>query len=151
MKVKTTKTVLLSIIAFLTFLLFFQACEKGKNIRFIGAHSLQKNEIVRTSDNGKKIVMEVLEIQDTRCPINADCIGMGSLKIKIKFTDEHQDQTFELCEGSCYITNMPVKKIISLNGSDYELVLQDITPFPNRDTTKKEIQKAIVIISRATK
>ena len=151
MTIKNTKTALLSVIVLLTLLMFFQACEKSGNSSLVGIHLLKQQEVKETTESGKTVVMAITEINDSRCPINADCVTAGFAKIKIKFTDEIKEQTIEICKGGCYVNALQAKDIISLNGNNYEVVLEEITPYPTLDKIKQETQVAKIVIAKTTR
>lgn len=144
MAIKTTKTLLVGLIILLTLLMIIQSCKKDENYNLIGTHFLKQDEAKTVSENGKKIKMKVIAIEDSRCPINANCVTAGIAKITLSLTDDTKEQTIEVCKVGCYLNlNTAV-----LNGTSYTFKLEDISPFPTLDKSIKEPAKAQIIISK---
>ncbi len=85
MSIKQTKSILLGVAVLLTFLVFFQACEKSDSKGLIGTLILPVNETKTVSQQGKSIAVTASDFKDSRCPINADCIWQGYASVKITF------------------------------------------------------------------
>lgn len=143
---KTTKNILLSIVAVLTLLMFFQACEKTSDNNFVGTHILEKNKAKETIAEGNKIWIEAKEFTDSRCPINVDCVWAGVATAKISF-DDTQEGTMELCLGACDVVNKPRTQEITIHNITYIVELKDLSPYP-KFGDKPHDSRATIIISK---
>lgn len=147
MSIKQTKTVLLGVIVLLTFLLFFQACEKVDSKSLVGTLVLTANEPKTVVHQGKNITVTATEFKDSRCPINADCVWQGNASVKITFKDDVKEQEITMCLGACSVVSVPLPNTITLNGTTYKIKLEEITPYPTLDKIKPEVSKAKITLS----
>lgn len=141
---KTTKNILLGVVAMLTLLVFFQACDKIAHTDFEGTHVLEKNMAKQVVAGGKQVWMEVKEITDSRCPINVECVWAGIATAKISF-DDLPENTVELCLGACDVVSKPRIQEITINSVIYTVELKDVTPYPG---DKQEDKKATIVITK---
>ena len=101
---------------------------------------------INTSKSIGASTLVLKSISDSRCPINADCIGAGSAKAFFKLTSNNIDQEIILCKGDC--GTLAGVANLKINGIDYSLKLIDITPYPqlqksdNTQTVKVELTRA---------
>ncbi|HQU83095.1 MAG TPA: hypothetical protein PKY59_08230 [Pyrinomonadaceae bacterium] len=69
-----------------------------------------------------KLTVKVLEIEDSRCPKDVECVWAGDAKVKIKVTNKKgKSETFELH------TNLEPKTV---KFDNYEIKLGEVTPYP---------------------
>ena len=127
MSIKQTKTVLLSVIALLSLLVFVQACEKSDSTGLIGTITLADKETQTLLHQGKSITITASDFNDSRCPVNADCVWQGNATVKITFKDDLKTQDIVLCLGGCNIAAIPVIDKVTLNGTTFNIKLEDIT------------------------
>jgi hypothetical protein len=147
MKVQTIKTLLLTVIAFLTVLLIFQACEKTQTTSFVGTHILEKSIFKVTATANDKIWLEAKEFTDSRCPINVNCVWAGVATAKISFKDDTEEQIIELCKGACSVVAKPKTQEILIKNVSYIVELIDLTPYPGT-YNKTETAKATITITK---
>ncbi|TCD21826.1 hypothetical protein EZ456_18860 [Pedobacter psychrodurus] len=101
---------------------------------------------INTSKSIGASTLVLKTINDSRCPINADCIGAGGAKAYFKLTANKIDQEIILCKGDC--STLESVANIKINGIDYSLKLIDITPYPQlqksniTQTVKVELTRA---------
>lgn len=146
---KKTKLILSAIAFILTALIFVQACKKGNTVDLSGTYELQLNETksIPTAEGTAKVT--VFSIDDSRCPINANCISAGGVIVKAKIIDNRGAQTIELCMGDCAFTTINFKSSITLNGVRYNYALKDVVPFPVYPKDMTIVQKATIILTKA--
>lgn len=147
MSIKQTKSVLLGVVILLTLLIFLQACEKSDSKGLVGTFIISVNETKTLSHQGKSVAVTASDFQDSRCPINANCIWQGYGSVKLTFKDNAKEQHITLCIGGCSIVAMPLLQTVTLNGATYKIKLYEITPYPTLDTTKTEVSKAKITLS----
>lgn len=150
MAIKTTKSLLLGLIVLLTILLFLQACKKdgNENSDLIGAHILKKDVLKSLIANDQKIEITATDFQATGCPPQMNCLLGGYSKVKIKFKDNTQQQTLELCKGLCIIIAKPLQEVITLNSIKYNVKLEEILPEYNSEKETIETPKAYIVITK---
>nr|WP_276901361.1 hypothetical protein [Pedobacter kyonggii] len=101
---------------------------------------------INTSKSIGSSTLVLKSINDSRCPINADCIGPGGAKAYFKLTADNIDQEIILCKGDCGTLESVAN--LKINGIDYSLKLIDITPYPQlqksdiTQTVKVELTRA---------
>ena len=148
MSIKQTKTVLLGVVVLLTFLLFFQACEKANSENLIGTFVLTANETKTAVHQGKTITVTATDFKDSRCPINADCVWQGNATVKITFIDDVKEQEITMCLGACSILSVPLPNTITLNGTTYKIKLDEITPYPTLNKIMPDKSRAKITLSK---
>ena len=147
MSIKQTKTVLLSVIALLSLLVFVQACEKSDSTGLIGTITLADKETQTLLHQGKSITITASDFKDSRCPVNADCVWQGNATVKITFKDDLKTQDIVLCLGGCNIAQLPKIGTVNLNGTTFKITLEEITPYPNLEKINLEPFKAKITVS----
>lgn len=150
MTIKTTKNILLGIVVFLTALVFVQSCKKGEkeNSALIGTHILKKDVAKELLADDKTIEVTAIDFEVTGCPPQVNCIVGGYSKVKIKFKDNTQEQTLELCKGLCIIIARPLQAMITLNGSSYNVKLEEVLPGYDPERATVETPKAYIVIAK---
>ncbi|OJV12880.1 MAG: hypothetical protein BGO21_03865 [Dyadobacter sp. 50-39] len=125
------KTILLAFICIATF-----SCDKKENAApqpDLTPISLtyQKAATVRTS--GSDLKVELKEVNDSRCPINADCISAGSAKLVFAVSDASNqvNVNFEFKGGS------KNDQVFKLGGTDYVITVSEVLPYPQISVTPK--------------
>ncbi|MES2653659.1 MAG: hypothetical protein V4663_18110 [Bacteroidota bacterium] len=147
MSIKQTKTILLGVIVLLTFLVFFQACEKPGSKNLVGTLVLPVNETKTVVHQGKSISITASDFKESRCPINVDCVWQGYASVKITFKDDVKEQDLVLCLGACTVVGVPLIETVILNGTTYKIKLEEITPYPTQDKIKPAPSKAKITLS----
>lgn len=144
---KRTKLILTFIAFILTILVVVQACKKDKQADISGTYQIELLETISILKNGTAITAQLASVEDSRCPINANCVTSGYIIIKLNFIDSQGEQSFEICSENC-LDKVARPKSIRLNGVSYSIKIQDLTPFPDfsKPTTVK--QKATIVITK---
>lgn len=123
---KTTKAILLSVIAILTILLLVQSCEKPGTSSLTGTHLLNKDKPKSVGGANQEIVITLVSLNDNRCPPNMQCFWEGYATADIKFKDENQEQTLTLCMLGCAVVAKPSQQSIVLDGINYTVKLVEM-------------------------
>ena len=93
--------------------------------------------------SGGELSIEVMSIEEARCPIDAFCVWEGYAKatFKLNVTSETIDLVVP--------PNQPLNEsfedsyTFSFSGSSYRLVMKDVTPYPTRENTK-QVKSALI-------
>lgn len=112
------------------------------------AFELASDNTVRLVDNDIAFPVTVLQIQDSRCPINANCIWMGEAKVQLLLNDELSKS---LCLGDCADKDPKANEAnFRLQGERYTITLHDVQPYPADSVPAEEPKKAVLTIKRVT-
>ena len=60
--------------------------------------TVKVNQLARVKQD---VTLNVDNIADSRCPMNANCIWLGNATVKFSLKNDTQTQTGELCIGQC--------------------------------------------------
>ncbi len=93
--------------------------------------SYQKATTVRTS--GSDLKVELKEVTDSRCPINADCISAGSAKLVLAVSEASNqvNVNVEFAGGTKSVQEF------KLGDTAYVLTVSEVLPFPQVQVTPK--------------
>ncbi|MBN1819223.1 MAG: hypothetical protein JW833_00820 [Prolixibacteraceae bacterium] len=108
------------LILIIALFLFAFACEdkvSESNFGFNGELQLKHGQIVYSDNND--ISLEILNINDSRCPSDVVCIWAGEARIFLEFKNT-TTTIFELCTGG------PLKDTID----NYIFELMNVSPYP---------------------
>ena len=86
--------------------------------------SYQKTTTVRSS--GTDLKVELKEVNDSRCPINANCVSMGSAKLVFSVSDASNqvNVNFEFKGDS------KNEQVFKLGGTEYVITVSEVLPYP---------------------
>jgi hypothetical protein len=104
--------------------------EPVKRVGFGELSTLQKNKTVTYE---KDIEVKVMEILDSRCPINAVCVWEGEAKVKFEISDAE----YSVLQGE--------SQEFTFKGNKYRLELKDVVPFPTNENAA-EVKSAVFTI-----
>ena len=95
------------------------------------AFQLKASESASFSDNGNAIVAKLLNIQDSRCPKNVQCIRAGEaiVTLDLKIGDE-QFSGIKICIGCEKSMNMTEATEIKTKSKTYTIKLNSVDPYP---------------------
>ncbi|RZJ81543.1 MAG: hypothetical protein EOO47_03860 [Flavobacterium sp.] len=144
---KRTKLILSFIAAVLTVMVFVQACKKENSNNLSGTYEIGLKETIKIPANGSSISATLTNVNDSRCPINANCVTAGYVFINLKITNKNSEQNFELCSENCLDKVLRPNSIV-LDGITYEIKLLDVTPFPDISSTVNTNKKAAIVITK---
>jgi FKBP-type peptidyl-prolyl cis-trans isomerase 2 len=89
---------------------------------------VKPNESVQIKDGSGVILVKLVQVNDSRCPVNANCIRAGEAKVKLDVNvNGVANNGLELCLACDATMNIPTNKTI---GSKYKITLVEVSPFP---------------------
>ncbi|RZK44210.1 MAG: hypothetical protein EOO90_00685 [Pedobacter sp.] len=147
MSAKQTKTILVGIIVFLSILIVLQSCEKSDSGKLPITVAVSENEKKVFNYQDQTITVSATNFRESRCPINADCAWQGFASVKVIFTDDANEQEIYLCTGGCEVMSIPLVKTVTLNGTEFKIKLDEISPYPNLSDTQKPTPKVKFTLS----
>ena len=116
---------------------------------------MAQEDIIRLDiDNDTGYVeIQVLDIDDSRCPSNASCIRFGEAEVKVAVNGLQEKATLvDLCIGDCPQYTQGFRDTdtveVTLDNIPYAVILLDVIPFPtttNQSETKKACLKVITL------
>ena len=91
----------------------------------------QKAATVRTSGNDLKV--ELKEVTDSRCPMNANCVSIGSAKLVLAISDASNQVSvnFE------FMGDSKNQQDFKLGGTEYVLTISEVLPYPELPKSPK--------------
>lgn len=140
---KTTKNILLGIVVILTFLLFFQACEKSNNVDFSGKYVIKVGETKNVPQNANLANLTFQEYTDSRCPANAQCVWQGAAQAKFKLKTDQSEQLIELCLGACDVISKNTNQEFTVNAVQYTVKLIELTPYPGKSNANEKAEATV--------
>ncbi len=142
---KTTKNILLGIVAILTLLLFFQACEKSNHTDFSGKYMIKVGETKSIPQSSKLATLTFQEYTDSRCPVNVNCIWEGAAQAKFLLKINQNEQMVELCIGGCNVISKATTQDFNVNGVIYSAKLITLTPYPGSSNANEKAEATILV------
>lgn len=96
---------------------------------------------------GEDLKVQLLEVSDSRCPINANCIVAGNANVKFNITDgTNQTNVFVVFSGADKTSGIQEFKLAD---QLYKLAVTEITPYPEiAKTPELEDYKVNVSITK---
>jgi len=135
----------------LVFVLFMAGCVE-ENIDAIPAFmgqdfELKLGEKASLNLDNSSIVVETLQIYDSRCPEDVFCIAAGSYGADLKISDETQSIKVSLCNLDCggKFVEADTAAFV-LNDKSHKIVLVNLLPYPistNQNEPKKVVLQII--------
>jgi hypothetical protein len=135
---------------FLVFALFFSffitSCSKdsmnGTGVAYFDIlFELSAGKTVIFTKDSKELTTSLISVNDSRCPINANCISAGNALVKLRLSDNSGSEVFtELCLGQCETLGSDTKQVI-LSNINYLIILKKVEPYPviNGSQEKKSL------------
>jgi hypothetical protein len=112
------------------------------------SYRLKADERVYYSLEDTSFTLQLLKIEDSRCPRNARCIWQGEVKVSLAVAGQ-KPQT--LCLGNCQVKDSAANKLqIDLQNDNFILILEDVQPYPALSSKNEEPQQAVLTIKRVT-
>lgn len=99
---------------------------------------------------GADVAVRADSIQDSRCPLDANCIWAGQAKVKLHLSKDTDSKSVGLIlePGA---SKDPAKRKdsthVTLAGSAYKVILREVTPYPSR-ATEGQPQTAVVQVTK---
>ena len=123
-----------------------------KEINMVGVKKAEFNRSVTlsvyekavNSENG--LLLEVFEINDSRCPVNVNCIWAGNAKVKLSISGTDMEKAdLNFCLGQCDKQFQEADTVLfQQDDQSYTLILTKVEPYPgtaNRTKTATLILK----------
>lgn len=118
----------------LLFLFTNAGCTNKDNItpkKLGDTFQLKTNESASFNDNGNSIVAKLINIQDSRCPVNVQCIRAGEATIILDLTiGDEQFNGLKVCIDCEKTMNIIETTIIKAKTKIYTLKLTSVDPYP---------------------
>ena len=102
--------------------------------------ALSVNEKAVISDNG--LMLELSAINDSRCPVTANCIWAGNAVVKLSISGTGLEKTnLDFCLGQCDQRFQESDTVLfEQNSQHYSLILNKVDSYPGTaDVTKTAI------------
>lgn len=90
--------------------------------------------------SGTKLKVELLEIADSRCPSNADCVTMGSVQLKFMISKSKSKIEVKVNFSGDRKNN---SQTFVLDGQTYELEVSEVLPYPGTLPTPYKVSLSI--------
>lgn len=97
------------------------------------------------------IDLMVLDIEESRCPANANCVRFGEARVTVGVNGiEEILKTLNLCVGDCPERGVGVIQVdtiaVELDNNSYAVLLKDVTPYPTTDNNSLPKQALLEVI-----
>jgi len=107
---------------------------------------LSAGKTVTFTKDSKELSTTLINIIDSRCPINANCISTGNALVKLRLSDNSGSEVFtELCLGQCETLGSDTKQVI-LSNINYSISLKKVEPYPIFNSSQEK--KALLLIRK---
>ena len=135
----------------------------GQSVSFDEDFQLSVDERVTVTGHGSNevadsVLIEVMSMQDNRCPKGGNCIRAGEVQLKIIASSRQQTRSIATCIGvDCGVVDEEFRNpesvtetdttLFTLNGKSYKLLFKEATPYPEA-AGNKGANKAILKVVR---
>jgi hypothetical protein len=104
---------------------------------------MKPNESVQIKDGTSVILVKLVQVSDSRCPINANCVRGGEAKVKLDVdVNGVANKGLELCLACDATMNIPTNKTIS---NKYKITLVEVSPYPELVKGTEETKIVVVV------
>ena len=129
----------------LSFLICFVACEQSQDLintyQTEQEFTMEEGKIVTVKNGEDYIQLQLENIEDSRCPANANCVRAGEAVVNVKITDsKNRESSFTMYFGE-KSNFKPDTTEFSVQQKNYAIILNNVLPYP--DLEQKEIKTAI--------
>ena len=116
---------------FLFFLFTNAGCTNIVTKKLGDIFRLKASESASFSDNGNTITAKLINIQDSRCPVNVQCIRAGEaiVVLDLQIGDE-QFKGLKVCIGCEKQMDIVESTVIKAKTKTYTLKLNSVDPYP---------------------
>lgn len=125
--------------------IFFSAC-KSSDTTPSDSISLGLHQSGRL---GSEVVVRVDSIQDSRCPLNVNCIWAGQAKVKLLLSKDTDSTAVRLSLGADpgSSNKRPDSTTVSLRSESFKVILREVNPYPGSTATSQP-QTAVVQVTK---
>lgn len=129
------------------------SCQKDsingvQSAEFNQPFDLELNSRVILPRDNSDLMIEFVQLNDSRCPADGQCIWAGNATVNLKFAVQaNAETTASLCLGQCekQFKESDTARV-NLNNISYTVILQEVKPYPGKDRTSKK--KAVLIVQK---
>lgn len=107
-------------------------CDKNEPIQYVELlkeTTLKEGHTLTVLDQVRSFEIFFKNVNDSRCPINANCISAGNVTTTFVINDKEE---LMLCLGQCSADTFQQvdSAVFRVNGGKYYLKLTDVSPYP---------------------
>jgi hypothetical protein len=117
-------------ILFALILVAAMACDKKEDANpqpELNSISVPYRQMTSIPTSGSDLKVELKEVNDSRCPINADCISAGSAKLTLTVSDASNQVDVSMDFKGEPKSNT---QAFTLSGVNYVLSVSEVLPYP---------------------
>ncbi len=97
---------------------------------------ISENETVLIDDPSPEspqiLIIQLLNISDSRCPSNVVCVWAGNANISLNITNTKETKDVQLCIGDCArFGGLPNEIEIIFGNANYVIIFEALTPYPS--------------------
>lgn len=98
----------------------------------------------------RRLIVSLENIQDSRCPANANCVTAGNATIVLRASNSQGvNENIQLCIGAC--SSEPMRDTHTVTAQvgelNYQFTLKEVKPYPGLEKEGEE-QKARLIVKK---
>lgn len=124
------------------FLLVASTCKKDDST---GLRSVQLDTPFEIAINERAVIygsnaaIEIIEIDDNRCPVDVQCFSAGDSKVKLKVTGfETNNTVLNFCIGQCDNRYRVADTVATqYQNQPYVIILSEVNPYPGKGSEEK--------------
>ncbi|PWJ58817.1 hypothetical protein CLV98_103184 [Dyadobacter jejuensis] len=113
------------------------ACEKNENeavpLPDLEVEKVSASHRTSVRTTGNTLQVELVAINDSRCPVNVNCVWAGSAALRFKVYDAQSETEVALDFSGADKTKNSVS--FNLNGQGYLLRVSEVMPYPETSAT----------------
>ncbi|UBM60450.1 hypothetical protein LAG90_07310 [Marinilongibacter aquaticus] len=105
---------------------------------------LHKGENYDKEFKGQDVKISLLEISDSRCPENVQCVWAGEARVGVQVEiGSTVNDSLGLCLDCTVTPGLADAKTYTVDGQSFRIVLTEVNPYP-KDTTAETIEQKAV-------
>ena len=112
---------------------------------------ISENETVLIDDpfpeSPQSLIIQLLNITDSRCPSNVVCIWAGNANISLNINNTKETKDVHLCFGDCALFGLSNEIEIVFGSASYLIIFEALIPYPS-DFSSELIQSATLKVIR---
>lgn len=101
-------------------------------------------------DVPRRLIVNLKALQDSRCPVNVDCITAGNAKVVLRASNSQgTEENIQLCLGDCQ-TGAPHETdavTTKVGDVEYRFTLKAVEPYPGLEH-EGQVQKARLVVEK---
>ena len=96
---------------------------------------ISENETVLINDpspeSPQSLIIQLLNISDSRCPSNVVCVWAGNANISLNITNTKETKDVQLCIGDCALFGLSNEIEIIFGSASYVIIFEALAPYPS--------------------